>query len=91
MDENLGISELADEAIKSHLTKKRRELIELHYKLIPAQLKAFAGGRYEQKPGIKSYDFGKIMSDVIKSHKMDFMGNLGMMNMAKLMMKIAMG
>ena len=91
VDENLGLSELKDEMVKSKLTEKKRELIELHYKLIPAQLKAFAADRYTQRPGIKSYDFGKIMSDVIKSNKASFISNVGALKMAKLMYKMMAG
>lgn len=72
-----GIYDVEDTEIKSRLFAMKNEIMELHYKLIPSQLKMFIKERYNEKPDIKDYDFSKVMTDVVMNNKLAFTKNLG--------------
>ena len=54
----------AREAIK----KAERELKEAHIKVAHVELKSYFEGRFDRQPEIKSYDFTKVMRDVVSNN-----------------------
>ena len=50
---------------KQKMNKMEREMCETYTKIAKLQLKRYYEGRFDKQPDIKSYDFTKVMKDVI--------------------------
>ena len=58
--------------IKREIDRKQEELVKIHIEIATIQLKKFYDGFYSRRPEIKSYDFSKVMKDVIKANWFNF-------------------
>ena len=71
----------ASPELKKKYITMQDELRDIHAKIAKIQLKRFYDGFYGTKPEIKSYDFSKVMKDVIKANMSSYIGNVGMGNL----------
>ena len=46
----------------------KKEVLDLHLKISEIQLKRFVTGRFDRKVDVKSYDFSKVMADVMSDN-----------------------
>ena len=69
---NSAIRDDAPPEIKKEIDKKQDELVKIHIEIATIQLKKFYNGFYSRRPEIKSYDFSKVMKDVIKANWFNF-------------------
>ncbi len=74
--------------LKTELKKLENELVVLYRRAAYLRQKEFCDAMYATKVDVKSYGFGTVLKDTVKQNWKSFAGNLGAMNMAKL---IAMG
>lgn len=71
--------------IKREIDRKQEELVKIHIEIATIQLKKFYDGFYSRRPEIKSYDFSKVMKDVIKANWFNFaFKKVGVGNLASL-------
>ena len=60
-----GLVENLPVDVKQQMNKMEREMGETYTKIAKLQLKRYYEGRFDKQPDIKSYDFTKVMKDVI--------------------------
>ncbi|MBQ1548548.1 MAG: hypothetical protein IIZ61_09170 [Lachnospiraceae bacterium] len=68
---------------KADYEKKKQKVIDAHVEIIKIELKDYYEGHYARKPDVKSYDFSKVMLDVVKANPLTFIMNVGAGNLAK--------
>ena len=69
---NSGLAMDVSADIKKEVEEKKDELAAIHAEIAKIQVKKFYEAFYSRKPEIKSYDFSKIMKDVIKANWFNF-------------------
>lgn len=60
-----GLVENLPVDVKQQMNKMEREMGETYNKIAKLQMKRYYEGRFDKQPDIKSYDFTKVMKDVI--------------------------
>ncbi|MBQ6132542.1 MAG: hypothetical protein IJI65_00125 [Lachnospiraceae bacterium] len=72
-----GLREDLDVETKKELLKKERAMLETYTKIATLQLKRFYEGRFDRQPDIKSFDFMKVMKDVLCDNINETMARMG--------------
>ena len=76
--ENNGLSDDIPAEIKKKIKEKRKDIADYHIRISQIQLKRFCKDRFNEKVDIKSYDFGRVMQNVIRNNWAKYIGNVGM-------------
>jgi hypothetical protein len=69
--------------VYSMIKKKIEGMKEIYSQIAGIQMMRYYNDFYKNKPEIKSYDFSKVMKDVIKKNRGKFMVKVGFLNLAK--------